>query len=592
MESMDPLAAVDPPESPNDGDDSPESIDPDFAEEMMSTYRDFITNQYCPPYPDDDYIIDESPQHQSKHGGILKNRSSSKTREINDQQWSSRPISSSQIYERLRKRSKHWTHKEQKKYDKSSKRTDNKLSERTRSLLDDFQSYLSKIELEESVRVEDKEDPPEEQLQEDPPYELQQSSQNYQQRHNMEDLEGVNILPKKDPPYIQPSPLNNRRYFAGETSEKNTSKKQRVKTIFDRLRSSKGIAMQDDDQILWVDEMGFFEATNGRNEVNLHNSIKGSNTKGRSRCARAAIFWPKCQKLTRNLVLTCAAIGSLVAIILGTTMQKKNLPNIAMIKHKGTIHKPNWFDRPKWQGQTYAEAVMFCEFNRQRLCDYDAICPFGLGSLPITSPDGAFHEEDDTPSNPRGVTWLPISDAPNSWVHVGPVDRCLKYDYIHSGPPSWGLTGEDNEEITRHIVCCPPVAKGKKPPDELPVQIYKPLDNTWYDRADGWNGSTIEDAHDFCSTKESRFACPYESYCPKGPHYPPVEGGPGLDADYTTSWAPIIDEIGSGVVLIGREDSGAEEGSKSAICKAYHVTRKDDLTAIGLEESTHVMCCR
>ena len=188
---------------------------------------------------------------------------------------------------------------------------------------------------------------------------------------------------------------------------------------------------------------------------------------------------------------------------------------------------------------------------------------------------------------------------------------------MHNGQsPAWGITGEENEEITRHIVCCPPMGKqhDQSSSSSLVVPMYERLEHTWYDNSEGWDGSTIGDVRDFCSSKESRFPCPYESYCPEGPHHPPVEGGPNkgvvvlgstttnntllFKTTKSKSWAPIIDEFGSGIVQIslggylkeGEEVEEEEEGSKkNDMCKFYHLSSEDDLRGIGFEESTHAM---
>ena len=145
---------------------------------------------------------------------------------------------------------------------------------------------------------------------------------------------------------------------------------------------------------------------------------------------------------------TCAVVGCLIAITFGMVMEKNNgTPNVAMFKHKGYIYRPDWFDRSsKWKGKTYAEAVDFCTSNNQMLCPYETICPFGPGSKAVGVNSGGFGVEKD--DNSHGLAWVAINNAPNAWAHVGSKHRCLKYDFIHSGPPAWGVTGEENEEIT------------------------------------------------------------------------------------------------------------------------------------------------
>jgi len=109
-----------------------------------------------------------------------------------------------------------------------------------------------------------------------------------------------------------------------------------------------------------------------------------------------------------------------------------------------TYH-PTWFDRSKgWHGQTSAEAFRFCsDFSNKVPCPYEALCPMGVETEPL----GGYKDE-------GGETWAPIGDAPNSWVLLSRLNSCAQYSHLHADPPSWGETGEGNEEITRHIACC------------------------------------------------------------------------------------------------------------------------------------------
>ena len=104
--------------------------------------------------------------------------------------------------------------------------------------------------------------------------------------------------------------------------------------------------------------------------------------------------------------------------------------------------------------------------------------PLWSGGEAVGVGSGGFGFEED---NPYGLAWVAINSAPNAWPHVGSKDNCLKYDFIHNGPPMWGVTGEENKEITRHIVCCPPTSTSKKSekdayndPDNTPPIIPNP----------------------------------------------------------------------------------------------------------------------
>ena len=45
-------------------------------------------------------------------------------------------------------------------------------------------------------------------------------------------------------------------------------------------------------------------------------------------------------------------------------------------------------------------------------------------------------------------------DGPNQWVQLSEDASCVQWSHLHPGPPAWGETGEDNEDLTRHIACC------------------------------------------------------------------------------------------------------------------------------------------
>jgi len=53
-----------------------------------------------------------------------------------------------------------------------------------------------------------------------------------------------------------------------------------------------------------------------------------------------------------------------------------------------------------------------------------------------------------------GESWSAVIDSANDWVQVGEGGACNLYSETEKELPSWGMTGENNEEITRHIMCC------------------------------------------------------------------------------------------------------------------------------------------
>lgn len=116
---------------------------------------------------------------------------------------------------------------------------------------------------------------------------------------------------------------------------------------------------------------------------------------------------------------------------------------------------PKWYNRDDgWLGRTYDEAVDFCSSiveneSQYRLCPYQEMCPNGPHNLPLPYGDYTFVDG----------SWAPISDTHNNWVQVGVSKTdmlCVTYETFSGGLlPSWGLTGEYDEEFTRHVLCCP-----------------------------------------------------------------------------------------------------------------------------------------
>jgi len=110
-----------------------------------------------------------------------------------------------------------------------------------------------------------------------------------------------------------------------------------------------------------------------------------------------------------------------------------------------TEFNPVGYDRSSgWDGQTYRDALLFCASKNSKIpCPYEALCPHGSDGPPVGG------EKDGV----NGV-WVPIMDSANSWLQIGWKDTCMKYIDLKPHPPAWGLTGKDNEGITRHIKCC------------------------------------------------------------------------------------------------------------------------------------------
>ncbi|KAL7531697.1 hypothetical protein ACHAXR_008063 [Thalassiosira sp. AJA248-18] len=237
------------------------------------------------------------------------------------------------------------------------------------------------------------------------------------------------------------------------------------------------------------------------------------------------------------------------------------------------MYHPIWHDRDSgWTGQTYVEAEEFCSKNNKRfgICPYDAICPFSDRDEPL----GGVKE------GPRG-TWVPMAGVSNGWVSVGPENTCQIYDIVHGEQALWGLTGEGNEDITRHVACCE-TGDGEAFPD---VEEAPPI---WYDRTSGWSGQTYNEAVNFCRSLtnirgETMMICPYEAYCPLGEGTIPYGGVKATEPN--GSWAPIINNDNHWVQL------GTEN-----MCVPYTAIYPDPpawgITGQNNEDRTrHVMCC-
>ena len=190
--------------------------------------------------------------------------------------------------------------------------------------------------------------------------------------------------------------------------------------------------------------------------------------------------------------------------------------------------------------------------------------------------------------------------------------------------PSWGLTGLNNEKITRHIMCCdeepyiasitgtddgstptegttaPPYVVMPDPDNSLTdmeidiIDFYRPK---WFDSNSGWIGSTYSDAKAFCKSMprddnsgsgETLHLCPSEAVCPNGPR----ETKPlfiQLDAFDEVQWAPISDSENGWIMV------GTLVGQEEFTCHTYQEIFQHD-PEWGLDGSSpavvkHVLCC-
>jgi len=70
---------------------------------------------------------------------------------------------------------------------------------------------------------------------------------------------------------------------------------------------------------------------------------------------------------------------------------------------------------------------------------------------------------------------------------------------------------------------------------ESMATAYEPL---WFDRSQGWTGTTYLEGIHFCARQDSRVPCPYQAVCPVGKKEGVLPLG---DVKEGVSWAPIID---------------------------------------------------
>jgi len=196
-------------------------------------------------------------------------------------------------------------------------------------------------------------------------------------------------------------------------------------------------------------------------------------------------------------------------------------------------YQPVWYDRSSgWTGQTYSEALTWCDSHDNYIpCPYEVYCP-DQKSL-ILSNDGLSLLMDRD-----GESWAPVSNADNEWVEISSkAGACDLYSERYNGEhPEWGINGDNNEEITRHILCCRehPLQEGddsssimddqkadgehviqaSSPPADWHIfeaasKKYKPI---WFNRDKGWKGQTYQESLDFCAKQmDGYMPCPLDA---------------------------------------------------------------------------------
>mmetsp|Transcript_9305 Transcript_9305/g.15401 ORF Transcript_9305/g.15401 Transcript_9305/m.15401 type:complete len:530 (+) Transcript_9305:2-1591(+) len=104
---------------------------------------------------------------------------------------------------------------------------------------------------------------------------------------------------------------------------------------------------------------------------------------------------------------------------------------------------------------------------------------------------------------------------------------------------------------------------------------YEPV---WFDRSSGWQGTTYEAAVQFClSLEQNRILCPYEAYCPLGPHTEVPFGG-FRDGG---AWAPAINS----------REWWVQVGHTENTCKHANFDQNWGQDGSNEEQTRNIMCC-
>ena len=148
----------------------------------------------------------------------------------------------------------------------------------------------------------------------------------------------------------------------------------------------------------------------------------------------------------------------------------------------------------------------------------------------MDTPDGSsiwdlIRKNGDTVDNEH---WAPVGGAQNKWIQVGAREgeTCKTYEQLYHEDPSWEMSGIDPLEVTGYVMCCLPpspitdstpvevtasIPEDTRKEIELNDAIVQIFDPTLYDRNKGWQGSTYDEAVQFCSERAPASAlCPFE----------------------------------------------------------------------------------
>jgi len=178
------------------------------------------------------------------------------------------------------------------------------------------------------------------------------------------------------------------------------------------------------------------------------------------------------------------------------------------------------------------------------------------------------------------------------------------------------LSGDGIETITRHILCCSsaPSSKTAVAANNANSEEQTSLTNNraaeeyaraeshhprWYNRSNGWNGQTYQEALTFCTSQQQQGPennnsmmmqlCPYEVYCPTGPHHIPL-GGFRVDAndDDSVTTSSISSSSSSSRAPISDYPNGWVQVGSQNVCVQYTIMNREGGGSSSSEAKTEV----
>ena len=222
-----------------------------------------------------------------------------------------------------------------------------------------------------------------------------------------------------------------------------------------------------------------------------------------------------------------------------------------------------------WTGSTYLDAVQFCAGKvGYHICPYYAICPAGPGGKPVTG----YYENDS------GAQWAPFSDKSYAWASLSSKSPCIKYP----GNLELGLTVEESEASTHHVVCCKGSIFDSAEDDVLYQNSIERHESVWFNETEGWVGRTYRDAVDYCLEKDKSL-CPFEAYCPLSDFGEPMGG---VVDEPGGQWVPAAN-VWNMWISVGSEHT----------CQIYDMVFGEppewNITgAINDKMSSRILCCK